>query len=240
MRERTSRHLPRTLRGEQFRYRNSALAKSARQKLVRAAFTSAASRSAGVLDSPPPCRSAHPLFKIRDHRIRQFSALFFRRHREVLVLIPQRLDQQRILQIPRLHRRPIVSAAPDSISRIQRQPAFDLLRILRVAFVAFVRQHRPDLFLKKIALLGGDAVRCSRFDGKDGRGAGKEGGEVKRFHFVNLSGFTDPPRREWLRDSYGDSRSIFHAPSGCREYRSRSWRRLRRPCQNSIVCGART
>ena len=97
----------------------------------------------------------HPLLEVADHRIRQLPALLFRRHREVLVGVAHRLDEQALVEASRHHRRPAVAAAADALARVEHQAALHFRGLFRVALVALLREHRADLPFKKIDLLAG-------------------------------------------------------------------------------------
>jgi hypothetical protein len=64
-----------------------------------------------------------------------------------------RIDQQAVLQASRHDGRTVIASPPNALPRIQRQAALDLLRILPVALVTLLREHRPDLLFEEIDLI---------------------------------------------------------------------------------------
>ena len=98
---------------------------------------------------------ADPLFKIRDDFGRK---PLLRGHLEI-ALIVHGLDQQAALHISGHHGRCGVAALANPLARVEQQTAFDLLRLRRVAGVAFVDQHRTDARLEESEVFRSDRRR---------------------------------------------------------------------------------
>ena len=90
----------------------------------------------------------HPRYEISDDCVRQLRFLW--RHGQIILEMLHSPDQQTLLRFPRhKRRRATVSAHQPPRARIEAQPALDLLRLVAVAFVAVLNQHRPNLLFKE-------------------------------------------------------------------------------------------
>ena len=90
----------------------------------------------------------HPRYEISDDCVRQLRFLW--RHGQIILEMLHSPDQQTLLRFPRYNRRrATVSAHQPPRARIEAQPALDLLRLVAVAFVAVLNQHRPNLLFKE-------------------------------------------------------------------------------------------
>jgi hypothetical protein len=111
----------------------------------------------------------HPRLEVRDYLIRE---LLLGRHRRVLVLVPQRLDEEAPVRVARDDGRSGDAALANTVAGVEQELAPHLLRLGRVALVAGVRQHRADLLLEERELLLGRLV------GEPGRSGRLRGGRV--------------------------------------------------------------
>ena len=93
--------------------------------------------------------------------------LAVRRHLQVDIVVANRADQQARVEVVRHHRGTALPAAADRIARVDAQAALGKARVLRVAAVALADEHRADLLLEELDLLG---RRRAGFDRGDHRG----------------------------------------------------------------------
>ena len=102
--------------------------------------------------SVPRISSAHrnPLLKIGNHLVRQLTR---RWHLIRILAVPNRLNQQTLIQLPRNDRRSGITTQLRALPTVQQQPTLQLpvrLRLRGVTLVALLNQNRPDLLLKEI------------------------------------------------------------------------------------------
>ncbi len=95
-----------------------------------------------------------PLLEVGDLLIRE---LLLRRHLQVAVRVPHRLNQQAIVRLARHDRRPSLSAAQNAARRVEPQSRRLLLRPMTL--VALLDKQRADLLLEKGDLLSGVLLR---------------------------------------------------------------------------------
>ena len=151
-----------------------------------------------------------PGFEVGQHRRLELRPVL--RHLQVGVLVAHRLQQQRGRRLARHNRRTAVAAGLPARPRVEPQAPL-LLAGLAVAFVALLRQHRPDARLKELDLLG---RRC-----RGQAGAAGEHQPKARLHASSLSVMAcaactqrRPMASNWSRRSRNDGAMTVIAATG--------------------------
>ena len=111
----------------------------------------------------------HPLLEDRDFIRRQAA---FGRHREILVEVAHRLDDEALREIARDDRRSVVAAVLPARTRVERKASFGLL-FRRMTVVAPLDQHRSHLrFEEQVVVASGQQGERREEKGGDGAEAG--------------------------------------------------------------------
>ena len=102
----------------------------------------------------------HPLDEVGDLRRRE---RLFRRHLELLVPMPDALDEQRVVGFAGHDGRTGFAALGPAVARVEAQAALGLLRAGAVALVAMLGEQRPNAFLEECdALLRSGGAKGNR------------------------------------------------------------------------------
>ena len=111
----------------------------------------------------------YPLLEDGDFIRRQAA---FGRHREILVEVAHRLDDEALCEIARDDRRSVVAAVLPARTRVERKASFGLL-FRRMTVVAPLDQHRPHLRLEEqVVVASGQQGERREEKGGDGAEAG--------------------------------------------------------------------
>ena len=102
------------------------------------------------------CAHGHPFLQILNLLAAQGT---LGRHLQILIFVPDGLDQTTLVWTPRFQRRAGIATAQQTVPRLQIQPALEFSG-RTVAFIAMIHQNWPDPSLKK--LQPGDGRRLRR------------------------------------------------------------------------------
>ena len=75
--------------------------------------------------------------------------------RHLQIIMTKRLDQEALFGVAHGNRRSTIATAQQRVATVQAEATFQILGLLRVAFVAALHQHRADALLKERGLVSG-------------------------------------------------------------------------------------